>query len=873
MARPVFRNIRSINGKFLLMVVPPVIAITVSLIALNGLFAYRDMQKEYSIALANFTEIQGAALASDIWNYDDQGLMDILDAIQLYPGISGVVVRNDRGQILAQVENHRSAEIAGALNRLEYPISYRNPYRDQRIGTLTIFYHFDPIRSRLKKRFFRDSVILSVFVLLVVVGAVVANRLIIGIPLQRLVSSVLKKDLENIHEPVDWPALDEMGTSIAAYNDLLAKLTEKEQGLKQSEERLKAALEKLRERERALSTLLGNLPGMAYRCLNDEDWTMRLVSEGCLPLTGYPSHSLVNNAEISYNDLIHPGDRDVVRQQVWEALEERRPFQISYRILTKNRGERWVWEKGVGIFASDGEVTALEGFVNDITELKNAEGSLKKAREAAETSRMEAEAANRAKSAFLANMSHELRTPMNAILGFSQLMFHDPGLSEENRENLDIVRRSGEHLLKLINNVLVMSKIESGKMQLQETSFDLFRMLDDIEKMLKIKAKKKGLPLSFERGPEVPRYIRSDEIKLRQVLINLIGNAVKFTAKGEVNVRAKALGTEKPDIEILTDPVRLFFQVEDTGPGISPEETGLLFEAFGQTQAGLKCMEGTGLGLAISRKFVRLMGGDIGVESQEGKGSVFSFHIGAHIVDSQSLECPAPLRRIVGIEPGQPRLKMLIVDDNAVGRRLLSKMLSPYGFELMEALDGNEAVRTWKERRPDLVWMDMKMPVAGGRKAVKAMREWEERRPDLPKTVIVAQTASSFEEDREKALEAGCDDFLRKPFQEAEVLEIIQRHTDMRFAYEDQDTENGEKESSGDEDTGTEPAILSSLSPGILHRLKQAAADADFQKVETLIDEIERRDAGCGKYFARLASDFQYKEIVEIIDKLPVTSS
>lgn len=342
---------------------------------------------------------------------------------------------------------------------------------------------------------------------------------------------------------------------------------------------------------------------------------------------------------------------------------------------------------------------------------------------AAETLRLDAareaaELAGKAKSEFLSNMSHELRTPMNAIIGFSRLIGKDPNIDDINREHINIIRRSGEHLLALINDVLDMSKLEAGRTVLNENDFDLHGLLEDIRHMMSLKAEQKSLSLAVEKSPDLMRYVRTDETKLRQVLVNLTGNAVKFTEKGGIRVRVRT------EIKASGSDI-LHFEIEDTGPGISAEETDALFEPFVQTETGRQSHEGTGLGLSISKKFARLMGGDIRVRSEVGRGSIFSFDIRvkppAGKVADESLSL-AP----VSIKSGRTVYKMLIADDVPGNRKLLSRILEPFGFEFREAENGREAIDIWRDWRPHMIWMDMKMPVLNGYDAVKTIREMEE---------------------------------------------------------------------------------------------------------------------------------------------------
>jgi GAF domain-containing protein/DNA-binding response OmpR family regulator/HPt (histidine-containing phosphotransfer) domain-containing protein len=399
---------------------------------------------------------------------------------------------------------------------------------------------------------------------------------------------------------------------------------------------------------------------------------------------------------------------------------------------------------------------------------------LKKAKETAD-------AANRAKSDFLAHMSHELRTPLNAILGFTQLMSRDNSLNFDQQENLSIINRSGEHLLTLINDVLEMSKIEAGQTTLHENSFDLYRLLDSIQEMLEIKAAEKSLQLIFERPTNLPQFICTDESKLRQVLINLLGNAIKFTQQGIVILRVSVVSSQFCPVN-STEQLTLQFEIEDTGPGIAPEEINNLFEPFAQTETGRKSQEGTGLGLPISRKFVKLMGGDISVTSTVGIGTIFNFHIQVKPGESSAIQPVKIEQRIIGLAPGQRNYRILVVEDKWANRQLLVQLLLPLGFEVKEAADGQEAIALLESWSPDLIWMDMRMPVMDGYAATKAIRAKNWTKPPI----IIALTANAFEEERMIALSIGCDDFVRKPFQENTILEKIAEYLGVRYIYAEQ---------------------------------------------------------------------------------------
>ena len=416
------------------------------------------------------------------------------------------------------------------------------------------------------------------------------------------------------------------------------------------------------------------------------------------------------------------------------------------------------------------------------TELQQEIIERKKAEEAAA-------AASLAKSQFVANMSHELRTPLNAILGFTEVMSRDSFLGDENLENLRIINRSGQHLLELINDVLDLSKIEAGIIALDERSFDLYQLLDTLEEMFQIKAETKNLQLKFFVQPNVPQYIKTDEKKLRVCLINLLGNAIKFTLDGgrvwlRVSMESKQQLAESEIYPNSTsgEPFLILFEVEDTGVGIAAAEIDTLFDAFVQTEAGRNAADGTGLGLTITKKYVQIMGGDIGCKSVLGEGTSFKFNI--RVFPATSCEITVPtLQRAIGLEADQPIYRILAIDDNQENRRLLVKMLQPIGFEVREAENGHQGVEIWESWQPHLIWLDTRMPVMDGFEAVRQIRAKEKQ--SQRRTVIIALTASTFEERKGEIIAAGCDDFVRKPFQEQILFDKMACYLGVRYIYQE----------------------------------------------------------------------------------------
>ncbi|MCP6762571.1 MAG: response regulator [Fischerella sp. CENA71] len=457
--------------------------------------------------------------------------------------------------------------------------------------------------------------------------------------------------------------------------------------------------------------------------------------------------------------FFHEQTAPVWLEKVRQALELQRTLHFDYYLY---RQEHKIWFSASISPTSDQSVLWV---ARDISDRKQAEIELQHAKEAAE-------AANKAKSQFLAAMSHELRTPLNSILGFSQIMYDDTSCDGEHREYLEIINKSGQHLLQLINDVLEMSKIEAGRIKLNEKKLDLYSLLDSLEDMLRLKATDKKLTLVFERSPSVPRYIITDESKLLQVLLNLLGNAIKFTPAGSVTLRVRMeqegqegqgghggqeghgdtgkifdrfstsarlnVSPSSPNPQSpIPDPLFLIFEVDDTGSGIASEEINNLFEAFVQTDTGRRSQEGTGLGLAISRKFVQLMGGDITVNSVLGQGSLFAFHIRIKLAEIKQQPKELSSQRVKCLAPDQPIYRLLIVEDNQDHRQFLVKLLRPLGFEIQEAENGQQGIAIWESWHPHIIFMDMQMPIMDGYEATREIKT--RQRKDVMRKIEDAQ--------------------------------------------------------------------------------------------------------------------------------------
>jgi two-component system sensor histidine kinase/response regulator len=514
-----------------------------------------------------------------------------------------------------------------------------------------------------------------------------------------------------------------------------------------------------------------------------------------------------------------------------------------------------------------------------------------------------ADAANRAKSEFLASMSHELRTPLNAILGFTQVMSRDSSLSTKHQQHLGIINRAGEHLLDLINDVLEMSKIEAGRIELNENCFNLIHLLDSLENMFRLRAESKNIELTFEIAPNIPQFVKTDEGKLRSCLINLLGNAIKFTESGKVTLRVtrsqksevRSLNGELASDSCLVTPdsFLLHFEVEDTGSGIAAEEINLLFEPFGQTETGRKSQTGTGLGLPITRKFVQLMRGDITLSSVVGKGSTFIFDIQVTLADATDVQISQPQRKVTGLAPNQPEYRMLVVDDRLESRLVMVTLFTSIGFLVREAENGREAIALWESWQPHLIWMDMRMPVMDGYEATRQIKGREQKRSgdgetrqtrqteenssnyQLPitnyplpitKTVIIALTASAFEDERQMILSAGCDDFVGKPFREEILLEKVSQHLGVAYVYEEQalNTEDSSQKTQGLLTSADFKRYFSQMPAQWVVQLHNAAAICSDDIVLALIAQIPQENALLIAALTDLVDNFQFEKIIEL---------
>ncbi|MGB3405381.1 MAG: ATP-binding protein [Microcoleaceae cyanobacterium] len=698
-------------------------------------------------------------------------------------------------------------------------------------------------------------------------------------PVTKLTNAALALSQENWNQTVEVNQTRELRTLANSFNHmsqqlqtsyqqleeyskgLEEKVAERTHDLEEKIEIIEAAKSALQESEEKFSIAFRSAPNpmMITRL---KDGTYFDVNDSFCNITGYCHQEVINRRSLDINLWLSQEEYDKF-YQIFNYQGKIRNYEINFRTHSGKIRTALISADKISINGED----LLLASSQDITERKLAEAALQQSKEMLkqqnaelEKARLTADAANRAKSTFLANMSHELRTPLNAILGFSQLMSQNPEFANASKD-LEIINRSGEHLLSLINDVLDLSKIEAGKVTLQEHSFDLHALLETLVEMLKLRAASKAIQLIYQPTSSLPQYIKSDEKKLRQVLINLLGNAIKFTESGQVTLRASLnLSSPQPNAE-ATHQQTIHFEIEDTGPGISSQDISLIFDAFIQTEAGQKSQQGTGLGLPISQKFVQMMGGEILVYSEVGKGSIFKFDIQAECVSAKDINTTKQPRRVMGLVAGQPEFKILVVDEVPVNRLLVRKLLEPVGFKIFEAENGAVAIEAWKDYSPHLILMDLRMPVMDGYEATKQIRSMD----NSSQTVIIALTASAIQEEEQHILSVGCNDILRKPFKAENLLDNMAKHLGIRYIY---DTDQPEPVFAINSPVSLQPEALEVMPQTWLKQLSQAALIGDDVWVNQLITEIPDSNSSLIQTLTALVDEFRLDIISDVTESV-----
>jgi len=588
----------------------------------------------------------------------------------------------------------------------------------------------------------------------------------------------------------------------------------------------KKSEEELSMSKQILRNVLDNIPTKVF--WKDKKSRFLGVNAASLKEMGIKSEkSIIGKSDFDFHDRIDAEKYKADDELIMASGEARLNY---HETQIKNGKERFYITSKLPFYDEDNRVIGLVGTSDDITEQKEVEIKLKKAID-------EAISANLSKSTFLANMSHEIRTPMNAILGYSQLLQDDDNLTKNQQENLQTINRSGEHLLSLINDILDMSKIEAGRVTLKLTDFNLYELLKEIEQLFALKAAEKNIELSLTIDTNIPKIIYADESKIKQIMLNLIGNALKFTAEGFVRIYVE----NNAKNEIL-------FKIKDSGKGIATEEHTAVFKPFEQAQKGTNTEGGTGLGLAISKKLANLMQGDISVESEYGKGSEFFFNFQYSYGNESLLIENVSLRKVKTLRDDMKNIKVAIVDDRFENRDILYKKLNPLGFVTRMAENGQEAVDLYKDWKPDIILMDVVMPVMNGVEATRQILEFAGEH----EVKIFVVSASALESEQKEIMDIGATSFIKKPVKFDELLAEMHDKAGVQFIYEDIVNKT----------IDSEIATPLDVPESFKIKLLNAATEGDFMLLQDLLNNLEKETNKSFKIIENAINEMEFEAIV-----------
>jgi PAS domain S-box-containing protein len=873
-----------------------IILVEVFVFAAIGLYYFKRFSVEVDKRIETQVQIPGILMNRQLLRYESIADKEVMTELVGEEFVDGLVIGAD-GKIyyaLNAIDVRKEIKdipwinkLGIGINILETKILKHSDINDNFLICITplvaydgaepFFFSYIKVRtnhSEAKKHTIAGLFIVGSIVCVILTSIVIIwmmGRIVIR-PLTDLRTSANYVALGNLNQDIDARRKDELGDLAKSFVFMRDAVRKKIEDLNLLNEELHQAKNDLEISSLSLEKMVSDRTEELSRSerrlakaqriahLGNWDWNIPLSNFTCSDETFRIFGVHPDQFDMTYDaflNVIHPDDREMVEDAFQAALYEKNNYNIDYRIVLPNDSERVVHTEGQVTYDRSGQPVQMIGIIQDITNRKRAMLELEKAI-------MAAEAANCAKSEFLANMSHELRTPLNAILGFSQLMKRDSGTSSEQLKYLETIGRSGEHLLALINDVLEFSKIEAGRTILNQEDFDLYRLLQSIEEVFRLRVQEKGLNLAFELGNDLPKYIHTDQSKLRQILINLLGNAVKFTKIGSITLRVTNMGHAKP---MQNNTCVLHFEVADTGIGISSEEQEQIFDAFFQSDRQQSCQEGTGLGLSISQRFADMMGSGLKVDSQAGKGTTFTFDVLAGLAQDAKIMSNQFKRMVIGLETGQPLFRLLVVEDDENSRNLMVKLLRSVGFEVKQAVNGRDAITIWEKWQPHLIWMDIRMPVTDGFEAIETIRSKMKKSPYGVDTKIIALTASAFEEDRVKVMKHGATDFVRKPFRESDIFQIMEKHLGVRYRYREGDPSTHTGPSSVNKDNRDLIESIGTLPENIISILKEAVELSDSTMIDKVIENIRIKDASLAEALSKLAGNFAYDSILDLIPK------
>jgi len=618
---------------------------------------------------------------------------------------------------------------------------------------------------------------------------------------------------------------------IAHFSSIIQDITER----KKAESEYKQLSTRL-----ALATRAGGVGVWEYDIVNN----ILLWDDQMFEIYGVKKTEFTN-AYNTWRNCVYSDDQSTADAEMQMAINGNKEYNTEFRVVWPDSSIHYVRALATVQHDKNAKPTRMIGTNWDITEQKKTETILLNAKK-------EAEIANKSKSIFLANMSHEIRTPLNAIIGFSQLMDRDSALTVVQKEYITSIIRAGDHLLTLINNILELSKVEAGRVELTMGNVDLFSFFEDVQMIFKEKAESKQLQFIFEIATNTPRIVLVDENKLRQIIINLIGNAIKFTDEGGIAVRVRVDFVDK-------DSSMLIIEIQDSGCGIPKNEIDKLFKNFVQTSSGINKSSGTGLGLALSRELAILMGGGINVNSQSGVGSIFTVQVSVKESDQEIIN-EINTNRIKCIEKGQKSFLILVVDDKEENLKVAVKLLNLVGFDTIEAINGVDAIKKFEESNPDLILMDMRMPVMDGYEATRIIKTTEKGKY-VP---IIALTASSFEDERNRIESIGMQGYIRKPFRESELFNIIGNVLGIKYIY---NTKNSKIEKKCLKDEKSIDKAIFDLPDIIKINMMESIAVADLDLLIELINNIEKDHSTLAEHLRFHARNYNYDYLQQLLNK------
>lgn len=743
-------------------------------------------------------------------------------------------------------------------------LSHVSVYRDQDaahgdwmlVTTMPEAYYLAGVRTGNS----RSAMVFSLALLLsLAIAAPLAS--VVTTPLRRISRATQALASGDLAQQVPESRLEELGALAQSFNDMARRLKQTFEDLVTEVEVRKRRERELEESESRLKTSENRVQvAVSAANLGIWDWDIErnqlLWDDSMYTLYGVAREDFGGAFEAWTNCLL-PEDLAKATADVEAALRGEREFNTAFRVRRADGAVRSI--RGVARTQRDGEGRPLRmvGVNWDVTEQLRAETELRQHRDHLEElvqartlalhhAKEQADSANRAKGAFLANMSHEIRTPMNAILGFGQLLERDGELSPRSRERLGKIMASGYHLLELINNVLEMSKIEAGRTVVRQATFDLHAALADVDAMVRKGIEDRGLEFRLEGTNGLPRYIRSDAAKLRQILINLLGNAAKFTKQGHVTLRARvaAAGDRKVD---------LTFEVQDTGVGIADEELEKVFEPFVQAEGGERQQTGTGLGVAISRDFALLMGGDLSVQSEVDVGSTFTLVVRVELGVTEEVASALDRSPVIGVRGARP-INVLVVDDQLDNRTFLRELLSGATIQVDEAEDGQQAVEHFALKPADLIFMDVKMPRMDGVEATRQIRQMAAG-AQVP---IVMLSASVLQIEGRSVLHTGANHFIPKPFRVNEVWAALERYLPV-------DLVRATSPEAPPNPNDLSRAEVASLGDDTLRALREAIALGYVHRVPELLAGLGSEHARAVKALSHLAEELELEKLNRVL--------